>query len=192
MNRKCADSPAKPEAENLAFPSTRVLAMLTAVMGNGAGPEDALQLWLETARMVNALQSLPSENRNAVLNMIGRKFRLDDGFEQNKKGDVPNDLTTALNRATVMKSVPDAMKELGIITQKTFGALLRYTWLGACKETSAEQEQSLRQKTLDVQDHGIDEDLMRRLRLAQRERKRMAAKKNSANARHKRKKRNTV
>lgn len=191
-NYDSAVSPTKGEAEHPTLPSTRVLAMLAAVMGDGAGPEDALRLWLETERMADAVRSMQPEKRKAVLNMVGRGFRLDDGFEQDEAWDSPKDLSTALNRATVMKSVQDAMEYLGIKTPKTFFMLLRYTWLGTTKKSSKEMEQSLHKKHLEIQDVGIDEDLMCRLRIAQREKKAEAAKKNTANARHKRMRRTVV
>ena len=63
---------------------------------------------------------------------------------------------------------------------------------GTTKKSSKEMEQSLHKKHLEIQDVGIDEDLMCRLRIAQREKKAEAAKKNTANARHKRKRRTAV
>jgi len=173
------------------LPSTRTIAMLAATMK--ASPEAALELWLESARMVEGLRDLTPDKRRAVLDSFGRDWR--DGFEDN--GAYRVTLEEAFDTGEVKYPVAEAMRALGISTEKTFWKLWEYLRTGKDSSDMGDIQRAISpevSKAIEKARHTglIGERVVKQLKYVQKQRRTEIGRQNKLRAGQKRKRRKSV
>lgn len=136
------------------IPSTATIAMLAATMKSS--PERALELWVESARMIDGLRDMSPAKRRAVLGLYGRDWCDGGGFMDNSSYRV--DLQTAMNLGLEKYPIAEAMKMIGISTEKTLWKIWEYS-KGINAESTPEKKAQVAKEIEKVKRKGeIDED----------------------------------